>query len=76
MEESIKGDCAIVKAWKADSEGNLVFKGSSNNFNQDMATNAKHVIAEVEEIVEVSIQIIIEKFINFFILFKFLLVNF
>ncbi len=55
MEESIFTDYAFIKAWKGDSEGNLVFKGSSNNFNGDMATAAKCVIAEVEEIVEVII---------------------
>ena len=52
MEESIFGDIALIKAWKSDTEGNLVFKHSAGQFNADMATAAKHVIVEVEEIVE------------------------
>ena len=52
MEECIKGDVAIVKAEKADREGNLVYRKTARNFNQDMARNAKYVIAEVEQIVE------------------------
>lgn len=54
MEETIKGDVAIVKAWKADKLGNLVYRKTARNFNQDMAKAAKYVIAEVEEIVEVG----------------------
>lgn len=52
LEESIFGDFAFIKAWKADHTGNLVFRGSARNFNQDMATAAKQVIVEVEEIVD------------------------
>ncbi len=51
MEESIRGDVTIIKAWKADEVGNLVFRGTANNFSQPMATAGKIVIAEVEEIV-------------------------
>ncbi|ORX72376.1 3-oxoacid CoA transferase 1 [Linderina pennispora] len=50
-EESIRGDFALVKAWKADEMGNLVFRESANNFNAPMATAGKITIAEVEEIV-------------------------
>lgn len=52
MEEAIQGDYALVKAWKADRLGNLVFRYSANNFNGVMARNAKHTIAEAEHIVE------------------------
>ena len=52
MERGIVGDFALVKAWKADKKGNLIFKGSAQNFNPDMATAGKITIAEVEEIVE------------------------
>jgi len=52
MEEAITGDYALVKAWKADKKGNLVFRKTANNFNQAMAKAAKITIVEVEEIVE------------------------
>jgi 3-oxoacid CoA-transferase len=52
MEESITGDFAFVKAWKADTKGNLIFKGTANNFNADCAMAGRITIAEVEEIVE------------------------
>eukprot|EP00746_Dinoflagellata_sp_MGD_P011395 gnl/MRDRNA2_/MRDRNA2_123870_c0_seq1.p1 gnl/MRDRNA2_/MRDRNA2_123870_c0~~gnl/MRDRNA2_/MRDRNA2_123870_c0_seq1.p1 ORF type:complete len:503 (+),score=119.71 gnl/MRDRNA2_/MRDRNA2_123870_c0_seq1:97-1605(+) len=52
MERSIFGDYALVKAWKADTMGNLVFRATANNFNADCAAAAKCTIAEVEEIVE------------------------
>jgi 3-oxoacid CoA-transferase len=52
LEESIKGDFACVKAWKADKAGNLVFRGTSRNFNPECAKAAKITVAEVEEIVE------------------------
>lgn len=51
MEESITGDIALVKAWKADPSGNLVFRGTARNFNPDCATAGRFCIAEVEEIV-------------------------
>jgi 3-oxoacid CoA-transferase len=54
MEEGITGDFALVKAWKADRAGNLVFRMTANNFNLPMAKAAKITIAEVEEIVEVG----------------------
>lgn len=54
MEESIVGDYALIKAWKADSTGNLVFRKSARNFNPDVATAGKVCIVEVEEIVPVG----------------------
>lgn len=52
MERAIKGDFALVKAWKADKLGNLVYRKTARNFNPMMATAGKICIAEVEEIVE------------------------
>ncbi|KAJ2828418.1 Succinyl-CoA:3-ketoacid coenzyme A transferase 1, mitochondrial [Coemansia erecta] len=54
MEEGIVGDFALVKAWKGDELGNLVFKYAASNFNAPMATAGKITIAEVEEIVPVG----------------------
>ena len=51
-EESITGEFAIVKAWKADRYGNLVFRHTAMNFNPMAATAGKITVAEVEEIVE------------------------
>jgi 3-oxoacid CoA-transferase subunit A len=52
MERGIKGDFSLVKAWKADKLGNLVFRKTARNFNPMVATAGKICIAEVEEIVE------------------------
>jgi len=52
MEEAIWGDFALVKAWKADTLGNCVFRGTARNFNQPMATAATRTFVEVEEIVQ------------------------
>ncbi|MFA9191873.1 CoA transferase subunit A [Flavobacterium sp. FZUC8N2.13] len=52
MELAYKADFAIVKAWKGDTSGNLIFKGTARNFNPVMAGAAKITIAEVEELVE------------------------
>ncbi|ASM54003.1 MULTISPECIES: CoA transferase subunit A [Pseudoalteromonas] len=52
LEESITGEFAIVKAWKADRYGNLVFRHTAMNFNPLAATAGKITVAEVEEIVE------------------------
>lgn len=52
MEEAITGDFALVKAWKADRHGNLIFRKAARNFNPTMARAAKITIAEVEEIVD------------------------
>ena len=51
MEHAFKADFSIVKAWKGDAAGNLVFKGSARNFNPCMCGAAKITIAEVEELV-------------------------
>ena len=52
MERGLTADLSIVKAWKGDPEGNLVFRKTAQNFNPMMATAGKLTIAEVEEIVE------------------------
>lgn len=52
MELAFQADFAIVKAWKGDTAGNLIFKGTARNFNPAMAGAAKITIAEVEELVE------------------------
>ena len=49
MEEAFKADFAIVKAWKGDQAGNLIFKGTARNFNACMCGAAQITIAEVEE---------------------------
>ncbi len=54
LEKPIQGALAIVKAWRADATGNLVYRMSARNFNPMMATAAAHVIAEVEEVVPVG----------------------
>lgn len=51
LEEVLTADFAIVKAWKGDTEGNLVFKATARNFNPMMAMAGKITIAEVEELV-------------------------
>ncbi|MDP5053548.1 MAG: CoA transferase subunit A [Congregibacter sp.] len=52
LEESIVGDFALVKAWKGDRYGNLVYRHTAQNFNPMAATAGKITVAEVEEIVE------------------------
>jgi len=54
LEPAIRGDFALVKAWKGDRFGNLVYRHTAMNFNPMMATAAKVTIAEVEEIVDVG----------------------
>ena len=54
METGLTADIAIVKAWKGDKSGNLVFRKTARNFNPMMATAGKVTIAEVEELVEVG----------------------
>ncbi|GAB3226450.1 CoA transferase subunit A [Algoriphagus aestuariicola] len=51
MESWLKADFSIVKAWKGDSSGNLIFRGTARNFNPVMATAGRICIAEVEELV-------------------------
>ncbi len=54
LEKGIVADLAIVKAWKGDAEGNLVYRRTARNFNPMMATAAKLVIAEVEELLPIG----------------------
>jgi 3-oxoacid CoA-transferase subunit A len=54
MERSLRADLSLVKAWKADRSGNLIFRKTARNFNPMCATASKMCIAEVEEIVEVG----------------------
>jgi 3-oxoacid CoA-transferase subunit A len=54
LETGLKADLSIVKAWKGDAEGNLVFRKTARNFNPMMATAGKACVAEVEEIVPVG----------------------
>ncbi len=54
METGLTADLSIIKAWKADQNGNLVYRKTARNFNPMMATAGKVVVAEVEEIVEVG----------------------
>ena len=52
LEHALTADFAIVKAWKGDRLGNLIYKGTARNFNPPMAMAGKITIAEVEELVE------------------------
>jgi 3-oxoacid CoA-transferase subunit A len=54
MEKSLFADISIIRAWKVDKEGNMIFRKTSRNFNPIMATAAKITIVESEEIVEVG----------------------
>lgn len=54
MERALHADFSIVKAWKGDAFGNLIFKSTTRNFNMAMATAGKITIVEVEEIVPVG----------------------
>ena len=54
MEHALRADIAIVKAWKGDAAGNLVFRKTSRNFNPIMATAGKTTIAEVEHLVPIG----------------------
>lgn len=51
MELALQADFALIKAWKGDTAGNLIFRGTARNFNPIMATAGKITIAEVEELV-------------------------
>lgn len=52
LESALTADFAIVKAWKGDTEGNLIYKGTARNFNPMMAMAGKITVAEVEELVQ------------------------
>jgi len=54
METGLVSDLSIVKAWKADTEGNLIYRKTARNFNPAMATAGKMCVVEVEELVEVG----------------------
>lgn len=54
MEKAFESDFAIVKAWKGDTAGNLIYRSTARNFNMPMAMAGKITIAEVEELVEVG----------------------
>jgi 3-oxoacid CoA-transferase subunit A len=54
MERGLTADLAIVKAWKADAEGNLIYRKTARNFNPMMATAGKVTVVEVEEIVAIG----------------------
>ena len=54
LENWLKADFSIIKAWKGDKSGNLVFKGTARNFNPMMASAGKICIAEVEQLVEIG----------------------
>jgi len=54
MERSLVADVSLVKAWKADKSGNLVFRKTARNFNPNVATAGKICVVEVEEIVELG----------------------
>jgi 3-oxoacid CoA-transferase subunit A len=54
MERGIVADLALVKAWKADGSGNLVFRKTARNFNPMVATCSPMTVAEVEELVEIG----------------------
>jgi 3-oxoacid CoA-transferase len=54
LEDAIRADVAIVKAWKGDKAGNLVYRMTTRNFNPMIATCGKMTIAEVEELVEIG----------------------
>ncbi|HUH09240.1 MAG TPA: CoA-transferase, partial [Brevundimonas sp.] len=51
-ERWLRADLSIIKAWRADPEGNLQFRKTARNFNPNMATAGKITVVEVEEIVE------------------------
>jgi 3-oxoacid CoA-transferase subunit A len=52
MEEALHADFALIKAWKGDTSGNLIYRKTARNFNPMMATAARITIAEVEELVQ------------------------
>lgn len=54
MERGLTADLAIVKAWKGDAEGNLIYRKTARNFNPMMATAGKATVVEVEELVEIG----------------------
>jgi 3-oxoacid CoA-transferase subunit A len=54
LETGLVADLSIVKAWKGDTQGNLIYRKTARNFNPNMATAGKVTVAEVEELVDVG----------------------
>lgn len=54
LEKGLVADVALIKAWKGDAEGNLIYRKTARNFNPNMATAARVTVAEVEELVEIG----------------------
>lgn len=54
LETGLRADLSIIKAWKGDAEGNLIYKSTARNFNPAMATAGKVTVVEVDELVEVG----------------------
>jgi 3-oxoacid CoA-transferase subunit A len=54
LETGLRADLAIIKAWKGDREGNLIYRKTARNFNPMMATAARVTVAEVEQLVEIG----------------------
>ena len=54
MERGLTADLSIIKAWKGDAEGNLIYRKTARNFNPMMATAGKKVVVEVEELVDIG----------------------
>jgi len=54
MERSLRADVSLIKAWRADRHGNLIYRKTARNFNPAMATAAELTIVEVEELVELG----------------------
>jgi len=52
LEKGLVADVSLIKAWKGDPEGNLIYRKTARNFNPNMATAARFTVAEVEELVE------------------------
>jgi len=54
LETGLVADVSLIKAWKGDAEGNLIYRKTARNFNPNMATAARVTVAEVEELVEIG----------------------
>jgi 3-oxoacid CoA-transferase subunit A len=54
LETGLVADVSLVKAWRGDTEGNLIYRKTARNFNPNMATAGRITVAEVEELVEVG----------------------
>jgi 3-oxoacid CoA-transferase subunit A len=54
LEKGLVADVSLIKAWKGDAEGNLIYRKTARNFNPNMATAARVTIAEVEELVQIG----------------------